>query len=184
MFKQAENRFNGIDVLVNNAAIFIISPVAETSLETFMKLMTINVAGQFLGAKHVVPHIEKRGGGSIVNISSIAGLRGVVNGALYGASKGAIRIMSKDLAAELAPKNIRVNSVHPTYVRTAMAEYAEKKFGLSADELAKKTVPLGRLAEPEDIANMILFLVSDESSFLTGSEFLVDGGETQIAGAS
>lgn len=182
VFKQTEEKFGGVDVLVNNAGIYIISPVTEITLETWNKLMAINVTGVFLGAKHAIPYLEKRGGGSIINLSSIAALRGTAGHALYGASKGAVRTMTKDLAAECASRNIRVNSVHPSYVRTAMADYAEKTFGRSADEIGKETIPLGRMAETADITNMVLFLAAEESSFLTGSEYIVDGGQTQITG--
>ncbi|NVN43136.1 glucose 1-dehydrogenase [Asaia siamensis] len=179
-YAQARERFGGIDVLVNNAGIYIIAPVTEITLETWNRLMAINVTGVFLGAKHVVPYLAERKGGAIINLSSIAGLRGSTGHALYGASKGAVRIMTKDLAAELAPQNIRVNSVHPTYVKTAMADYAEKTLGVSADELGRHLNPLGRLADVADIANMIVFLAADESAYLTGSEFVIDGGGTSV----
>ncbi|GLK76663.1 dehydrogenase [Methylopila jiangsuensis] len=180
VFKQAKDKFGGVDVLVNNAGIYIISPVTDISLETWNKLMAINVTGVFLGCKHVVPYMQERNGGSIINLSSIAGLQGSAGHALYGASKGAVRLMSKDLGAELAGMNIRVNSVHPTYVKTAMADYAEKVSGMSADELGKKLTAIGRLAETSDIANMIVFLAADESNYLTASEFVVDGGGTSV----
>lgn len=176
--KQAKERFGGIDVLVNNAGIYIISPVAETTLETWNKLMAINVTGVFLGAKHAVGYMKERKGGSIINLSSIAGLVGSAGHALYGASKGAVRTMTKDLAAEFAPLNIRVNSVHPTYVKTAMADYAEKVVGMGADELGKRLTIMGRLAETADVANVIVFLAADESAYLTAAEFVVDGGGT------
>lgn len=180
VFQQAKAKFGGIDVLVNNAGIYIISPIAETTLETWNKLMAINVTGVFLGCKHVIPHMTERKGGSIINLSSVAGLQGAAGHALYGASKGAVRIMTKDLGAELAGLNIRVNSVHPTYVKTAMAEYAEQVSGMSAEELGRKMTPIGRLAETSDIANMIAFLAADESSYLTASEFVIDGGGTSV----
>ncbi len=180
VLKQGKERFGGIDVLVNNAGIYVIVPLEETTLAQWNKLMAINVTGVFLGAKHVVPYMEARKGGSIINLSSIAGLQGSPGHTLYGASKGAVRVMTKDLAAELGPKNIRVNSVHPTYVRTAMVEYATKVSGISADEFGRKMSPLGRLAEVSDVANMIVFLAADESAYLTGTEYLVDGGGTSV----
>ena len=180
VFKQAKDKFGGIDVLVNNAGIYIIAPVTEITVETWNKLMAINVTGVFLGAKHVIPYLAERKGGSIINLSSIAGLRGSAGHALYGASKGAVRIMTKDLAAELAPQNIRVNSVHPTYVNTAMAKYAEEVTGQSKADLDKFVSPLGRMAETADIANMIVFLAADESSYLTATEYVVDGGGTSV----
>lgn len=180
VLKQAKERFGGIDVLINNAGIYIIAPLAETTLEQWNRLMSINVTGVFLGAKHVAPYLEERKGGSIVNLSSIAGLEGIPGHTLYGASKGAVRIMTKDLAAELGPKNIRVNSVHPTYVATEMLDYAVKIYGVSADKLGKKLSPLGHLADVADIANMIVFLCSEESNYLTGTEYTVDGGGTSV----
>ena len=172
----AKEHFGGIDVLVNNAGIYVISPLAETTLELWNRLFSINVAGVFLGAKHVVPYLAERGGGSIINLSSVAGLLGVAGHACYGASKGAVRTLTKDLAAELGAQNIRVNSIHPTYVRTAMADYGAKMAGKTLEELGRDMSVLGRLAEPEDVANVIVFLASDESSYLTGGELVVDGG--------
>ncbi|MBN9551649.1 MAG: glucose 1-dehydrogenase [Alphaproteobacteria bacterium] len=183
VFKRAEDAFGGIDVLVNNAGIYIIAPVEETTLETWNKLMAINVTGVFLGAKHVIPYMKQRKGGSIINLSSVAGLIGSPGHVLYGASKGAVRIMTKDLAAEFAPHNIRVNSVHPTYVKTAMAAYAEKTYGMTAEQLGKRLTALGRLAETSDISNMILFLAAEESAYLTASEFVIDGGGTSTSTA-
>lgn len=172
----AKEHFGGIDVLVNNAGIYFIAPVTETTIEQWNRLFSINVTGTFLGAKHVVPYLAARGGGSIVNLSSVAGLLGAAGHACYGASKGAVRILTKDLAAELGSENIRVNSVHPTYVRTAMADYGAAKAGKTLDELGRGMSVLGRLAEPEDVANVIVFLAADDSRYLTGAEFVVDGG--------
>ena len=172
----AKDRFGGIDVLVNNAGIYIIAPLAETTLDQWNRLFSVNVTGVFLGAKHVVPYLTERGGGSIINLSSVAGLLGAAGHACYGASKGAVRIMTKDLAAELGAQNIRVNSIHPTYVKTAMADYGAATAGKTLDEMGRGMSVLGRLAEPEDVANVIVFLAADESSYLTGAEFVVDGG--------
>ena len=180
VYAKAKEKFGGVDVLVNNAGIYIISPVTEITVETWNKLMAINVTGVFLGAKHVIPYLKERNGGSIINLSSVAGLIGSPGHVLYGASKGAVRLMTKDLAAELAPLNIRVNSVHPTYVKTAMAEYAEKTYGVTADDLGKKLTAIGRLAEVSDISNVIVFLAADESSYLTAGEFVIDGGGTAV----
>ena len=171
-----KDHFGGIDVLVNNAGIYFITPLAETTLEQWNKLFSVNVAGVFLGSKHVVPYLAERGGGSIINLSSVAGLLGAAGHACYGASKGAVRILTKDLAAELGAQNIRVNSVHPTYVKTAMADYGSAMAGKTLDELGRDMSVLGRLAEPEDVANVIVFLAADESRYLTGAEFVIDGG--------
>jgi NAD(P)-dependent dehydrogenase (short-subunit alcohol dehydrogenase family) len=172
----AKDRFGGIDVLVNNAGIYIIAPLAETTLEQWNKLFSINVTGVFLGAKHVVPYFAERGGGSIINLSSVAGLLGAAGHACYGASKGAVRILTKDLAAELGAQNIRINSIHPTYVKTAMADYGAAIAGKTLEQMGRDMSVLGRLAEPEDVANVIVFLAADESHYLTGAEFVVDGG--------
>lgn len=172
--------FGGIDALVNNAGIYFIRSLEDTTLEAFNKLISINLTGTWLGAKYVTPELKKRGGGSIINVSSIAGLRGSVNHSAYGSSKGGVRLLTKDLAAELGPYNIRVNSVHPTYVKTQMADQGAEASGLSLDEMGKKFSPLGRLADVDDIANLIVFLTTDESSYLTASEFIADGGGTSI----
>ncbi len=172
----AAERFGGIDVLVNNAGIYFIAPVTETTVEDWNRLFSINVTGVFLGSKHVVPHLTERGGGSIINLSSVAGLLGAAGHACYGASKGAVRILTKDLAAELGAQNIRVNSIHPTYVRTAMADYGATMAGKTLDDLGRGMSVLGRLAEPEDVANVIVFLAAEESRYLTGAEIVVDGG--------
>lgn len=175
---RTKDRFGGIDVLVNNAGIYLIAALADTTLEQWNRLMAINVTGVFLGAKHVAPYLDQRGGGSIINLSSVAGLIGSPGHVLYGASKGAVRLMTKDLAAELGPRNIRVNSIHPTYVKTAMMDYAMEVFGMTPEALGPKMSPLGRLAEVEDVANVIVFLAAEESRYLSGSEFVVDGAGT------
>jgi len=172
----AKDHFGGIDVLVNNAGIYVISPLAETTLAQWNKLFSVNVTGVFLGAKHAVPYLAERGGGSIINLSSVAGLLGAAGHTCYGASKGAVRIMTKDMAAELGAQNIRVNSIHPTYVKTAMADYGAAMAGKTLDELGRDMSVLGRLAEPEDVANVVVFLAADESCYLTGVELVVDGG--------
>jgi NAD(P)-dependent dehydrogenase (short-subunit alcohol dehydrogenase family) len=114
--------FGGLDVLVNNAGIYLIKPLAETTLEEWNNLMAVNVTGVFLGMKHAAPLMAECGGGSIVNMSSVASLMGAAGHALYGASKGAVRIMTKDVAMEYGASQVRVNSVHPGYIDTGMAE--------------------------------------------------------------
>lgn len=169
--------FRKIDVLFNNAGIYIIQAIPEITLETWNKLMSINVTGVFLGLKHVLPVMAKNKRGSIINASSIAGLKGSPGHLLYGASKGAVRVMTKDAAAEYAPQNIRVNSIHPGYITTAMADYASEQTHRTPKELAE-LFPLGRMGSPLEVAKMVLFLASDDSSFSTGSEFVIDGGAT------
>ncbi|MFB4474241.1 SDR family NAD(P)-dependent oxidoreductase [Oceanobacillus caeni] len=171
--------FDKIDVLFNNAGIYIIKPIPEIDLDTWNKLMGINVTGVFLGLKHVLPVMEKNNTGSVINASSIAGLRGSAGHLLYGASKGAVRVMTKDAAAEYAGKGIRINSIHPGYITTAMADYASEATKLSKKEL-DATYPLGRMGDPKEVSKLVLFLASDDSSFSTGAEFVIDGGATNI----
>jgi NAD(P)-dependent dehydrogenase (short-subunit alcohol dehydrogenase family) len=174
-------KFGRLDALYNNAGIYIIAALPDITLETWNRLMGINVTGTFLGMKHSSPHIAAAGGGSIVNASSVAGLIGGAGHALYGASKGAVRMMSKDAAAELGAANIRVNSIHPGYTTTAMGDYGSEVAGKSFDELGQTMSVLGRLASPEDVAQLVTYLVSDEAAYITGAELVIDGGFTSLA---
>lgn len=174
--KEAVARYGKVDVLVNNAGILIMKPIDETSAEEWDRVFDINVKGVFLGCKAVVPAMQKAGGGSIINISSIYGLVGAPGAAAYEASKGAVRLMTKAAAIDLARYHIRVNSVHPGVIRTEMTK------DLLADPTIAKallgTTILGRPAEPVEVSYAVLFLASDESSFMDGSELVVDGGYT------
>lgn len=161
--------FGRLDVLVSCAGIVHRSPVASHSLAAWDKVMAVNVTGTFLGARSAVPLMAETGGGSIVNVSSTAGMQGIANLAAYTASKFAVRGLTKSLALELAPQNIRVNSVHPGSVHTAMTQGFED---------IENTIPLGRLAEAEEVAELIAFLASARSAYSTGSEFVIDGGDT------
>ncbi|OIK15769.1 short-chain dehydrogenase [Bacillus sp. MUM 116] len=172
------NTFGKVDVLFNNAGIYIIKPVAEIELEEWNRLMAINVTGVFLGMKHIMPLMAKQNKGSVINASSIAGLAGAPGHVLYGASKGAVRIMTKDAAMEYASAQVRVNSIHPGYIDTGMADYASEVSGDTKEELGKNLFPLGHLGSVKDVANTVLFLASDESAFSTGAEFVIDGGAT------
>ena len=144
-------------------------------------MQAVNVKGVFFGTKHAVPHLRAAGGGSIINLSSIAGMVGVGGIAPYHASKGAVRLMSKNDAITYAPEKIRVNSIHPGYIWTPMVE---KHLRAISDDLeaAKAAAgalhPLGHMGEPEDIAWAVVYLASDESKFVTGTELVVDGGYT------
>ena len=175
--QQGEQRFGSINVLVNNAG--ILGPLSGTTQLTeseFLHVCAINQTAVFLGMQAVLPGMVKAGGGSIVNISSIAGLvanYGVPNLA-YVASKFAVRGMSKQVAVEYGDKNIRVNSVHPGYIKTPMMAAATDEGG--GDAMAQ--IPLRRLAEPEEVSNLVMFLASDESSYITGTEHVIDGGMT------
>ncbi len=184
--------FGGLDILVNNAGIFWVRPIAMTTLEDFKRMQAVNVDGVFLGIKHAIPVIAERsqqwdGGGSIINISSVAGLIGSANTLAYNASKGAVRLMTKGAAMECADLKlkIRVNSIHPGIIETPMMESAintiSKAAGTGVEaERARmaKRHPLGRVGRDTDIANAVLFLASDASAFMTGSEVVVDGGMT------
>lgn len=127
--------------------------------------------------KYLAQHMAENGGGSIINMSSVAGLRGNSGHTIYGASKGAVRIMTKDVAAEYANQNVRVNSVHPGYIDTDMADYGAKVQNATKEDLDKMH-PLGHMGKPEDVAHAVLYLASDDSSFVTGSELTIDGGLT------
>ena len=170
------DRFGGIDVLVNNAGVFAINPLATTSLEEYRRIVDINQIGVFLGMRAVASHMAARATGSIVNISSIAGLQGSAGTVAYTASKFAVRGMTKVVAKELAPFGVRVNSVHPGLIDTAMLRQITDVVG--DEELLKSRVPMGEYATADDVANIVLFLASDESSYCTGAEFVVDGGMT------
>lgn len=176
-------RFGGLDVLVNNAGIAVIEPVQTTSLEDWRKIMAVNADGVFLGTKHAMRAMRK--GGSIVNVSSILGLTSVEALSAYSATKGAVRLFSKGAALDGAKsgREIRVNSVHPGYIHTEMMEdtcyrdYGSLEAGLEA---LARLHPIGRVGKPEDIANGVLFLASEESSFVTGTELVIDGGYTAV----
>ena len=173
----AEERFGQLNILVNNAGIAIRKPLEEMAPEEWNRILEVNVKGVFLGIKAVAPAMRRAGGGSIVNISSIAGIVGHLTAAAYSASKGAVRTLTKNSALQLARDNIRINSLHPGVTDTpltssSLLENAHKRAALEA------TIPMGRVAYPRDIAPAILFLASDESSYMTGSEMVVDGGQT------
>lgn len=173
--KLAEDRFGGIDVLVNNAG--ILGPVAGTlglSDDDYHQVCAINQHSIFLGMRAVIPSMLRRGGGSIVNISSIAGMVAIYGSPslAYVASKFAVRGMTKAVAVEYGPQGIRVNSVHPGFIQTPMMVEATDESG--GDALSM--IPLRRIAAPEEVSNLVLFLASDESSYITGSEHLIDAG--------
>ena len=174
---EATGDLGPVDVLVGNAGVYLIAALAETSLDDWRRVQEVNVTGVFLGMKHLAPAMAARGGGSIVNVSSVAGLIGAAGHAAYGASKGAVRILTKDAAIELAPSGVRVNSVHPAYIDTAMADYGAEMSGVDKADLGAMH-PLGRIGTPADVAWACVYLASDEAAFVTGAELVVDGGYT------
>ncbi|HTQ67118.1 MAG TPA: glucose 1-dehydrogenase [Solirubrobacteraceae bacterium] len=164
-----------LDVLVNNAGVFLAEPLLTTSLEQFNNVMDVNVAGVFLGMRAVAPHMSERGKGSIINVSSLAGLTGGPLLTAYAASKWAVRGMTKVAARELARAGVRVNSVHPGQIDTDMNTRQREATPELIDRLVG-TIPLGRIGTPEEVAHAIVYLASDESVYTTGSELVVDGG--------
>ena len=171
----AVGKYGKLNLLVNNAAIVIRKSIEETTEEDWDRLMGVNAKGVFLGTKHAIPAMRRAGGGSIVNISSISGLVAVGHPA-YIASKGAVRLFTKATAIQHAKDGIRCNSIHPGSVDTPMRSSGQGQPGVQS--LSADRIPLGRIGSTEDIAYGVLFLASDESSFVTGSEMVIDGGVT------
>lgn len=176
----AEQRFGAVSVLVNNAG--ILGPgakAAELSEVDFQKVCSINQTAVFLGIKHAIPSMIRAGGGSIVNVSSISGIVAIYGtpNVAYAASKFAVRGITKQVAIEYGEHNIRANSVHPGYIRTPMMTAA-----LDTDQIkvASGSVPIRRVGEVEDVSNLVVFLSSDEAGFITGSEYIIDGGLTAL----
>lgn len=174
--------FGRLDILVNNAGIGAMSDIEHCSLEEWRLVHAVNLEGVFLACREGIRVMKATGGGSIVNISSVAGLVGVPTLVAYGSSKAAVRQLSKSVALHCAKKGygIRCNSVHPTFIATPMVDaMAELLGGREKGHAAlARTIPLGRLGEPDDIAHAVLYLASDESKLVTGTELVVDGGAT------
>ncbi len=173
---EAVARFGKLDILVNNAGISGRAVVEDTTVELWDRVMDINAKGVFLGTKVAIPEMRKAGGGSIINISSIFGLVGSGASASYHASKGAVRIFTKSTAIQYAKESIRANSIHPGPIATPMTETSRAERELNQRMLER--TPMGRWAQPEEVAYGALYLASDESSFVTGSELVIDGGWT------
>jgi cyclopentanol dehydrogenase len=170
------SNYGKLDILVNNAGTSAPATVEETTVEAWDEQMDVHAKGAFLGTKQAIPEMRKVGGGSIINISSISGLVGSPSSAAYHAAKGAIRLFTKAAAIQYAKENIRVNSVHPGYAHTPLTSYSYDNEPGRRDWLER--IPLGRLGNAYDIAYGILYLASDESSFVTGAELVIDGGTT------
>ena len=172
--ESCQREFGGLDILVNNAGIITGGGIEETTEEEWDSVVNINQKGVWLGMKYAVPAMRQRGAGSIINISSIYGLIGSGGSAAYHGTKGAVRLLTKTAAIQYAPEKIRVNSIHPGVILTPMLEMVPPG---QLQPLIDAT-PLKRLAQPEEVGWCVLFLASDESSFVTGSELVVDGGYT------
>jgi len=171
-----ERQFGGLDVLVNNAGIANVKGIEETSEEEWDSIVNINQKGVWLGMKAAVPAMRRRGGGSIINISSIYGIIGSPGSAAYHGTKGAVRLLSKAAAVQYAPEGIRVNSVHPGVILTPMVDVVPR----SELQPLINMAPMKRGAQPEEVGWCVVFLASNESSFVTGAELVVDGGYTAV----
>jgi len=171
----AVERWGRVDVLVNNAGIFRMASLTTTPVDVWHQVMEVNATGVYLGMKAVAPLMMEQRGGSIVNISSIAGLRGAGMAFAYSASKWAVRGMTKSAAQELAGYGIRVNSIHPGIIDTAMLQEFD---AAGVRQAVRDRIPMGAEASPDEVARLALFLASDDSRYSTGSEFVIDGGMT------
>ncbi|PSP17981.1 3-ketoacyl-ACP reductase [Halobacteriales archaeon QH_10_67_13] len=176
---EAAEEFGGVDVMVNNAGIVgPQEPLVELDLEEYQELMDINLRGVFHGSKAAALRMLERGnGGSIINMSSVAGINGYGGITPYSAAKGGVRLFSYALASELGPDGIRVNAVHPGVIETAMTIEDSPTVGTEEGEQLKQTIPLRRFGQPEDVADVCLFLASELSSYVTAESIIVDGGE-------
>ena len=173
----AVSEFGKLDILVNNAGIGGTSMIEDTTVEQWDRVMDINAKGVFLGTKAAIPEMRRAGGGSIINISSQLGLVGMdISSPQYQASKGAVRLLTKSTAIQYAKEGIRANSVHPGPVNTPLTEL--RRGDPEIQRIMLSRIPMGRYGESEEIAYGVLFLASDESSFMTGSELVMDGGWT------
>lgn len=181
-FVEIAKEFGSIDVLVNNAGIAGVNkPTHEITKDEWDKVINVNVSGVFYCTKHAIPAMKKAGSGSIINLSSIYGMIGAADLPPYHASKGAVRLMSKNDALIYAKDKIRVNSIHPGFIWTPLVEQLGKESAEGVDAFRKQLDslhPIGHVGAPEDIAYGVLYLASDESKFVTGTELVIDGGYT------
>lgn len=180
VMKLTQERFSKLDILVNCAGVFHDKSIEDTTLESWRRVIAINLDGVFLGTKAAIAPMKKNGGGSIINLSSAGGIIGTSDSSAYNASKGGVRLLTKASAIEFSRAghnyNIRVNSVHPGVIKTPMTKW------ITEDPQAAKAVmekqPIGFMGEPDDVAYGVLYLASDESKYVTGSELVIDGGWT------
>jgi NAD(P)-dependent dehydrogenase (short-subunit alcohol dehydrogenase family) len=189
VISEVRQRFGRLDILVNNAGIGLSGPVVDMKFADWRRQIAVNLDGTFLGVKHGLPLMRESGGGSIVNVSSIAGIKASANASGYCASKGAVRLFTKSVALECAAAKdgVRVNSLHPGIVETAIWDTLigtsgdgsnSRPRGATLDSFTAKTVPLGRSGSTDEIAAGILWLASDDSSYVTGTELVIDGGRS------
>ena len=173
-------RFDRLDILVNSAGMVLIADVEQITLEEWRKVHAINLDGTFLGCKHGVRVMKEFGAGSIINLSSVSGIIGGFNLAAYNSNKGAVRMLTKSVALHCARAGygIRCNSIHPTFIETPMLEsmIRDSPDPEKARQTLVRQVPLRQIGKPDDVANMIVYLASDESTFVTGTEMVIDGG--------
>jgi len=177
----AVSRYGGVDILVNNAGIEgEVKPIPEYSIEMFDKVIAVNVRGVWLGLKYVIPQMRRRGGGSIIITSSVAGIKGTAGISAYTASKHAVIGIMRTATLECAGDNIRINTVNPAPIETRMIRSLEQQFAPDSPEQAReermRRIPLKRYGSPEEVAKLMLFLASDDSSYCTGGVYMVDGG--------
>ncbi|MBU5363506.1 SDR family oxidoreductase [Enterococcus raffinosus] len=173
---EIKEKFGKVDVLFNNAGIFKIETIEETSVELWKKTMDVNALSIFLGIKSMSPLLGE--GSSIINTSSIASFLGSKNRIAYAASKGAVSALTKAVAIEFAPRGIRANSVHPAYIKTQMAEHAAEATERTMEEMGSRIPLYQRISTADEVADVVVFLASDASRFMTGSEVVVDGGQS------
>ena len=179
---RAVQRFGRLDVLVNNAGISSRAVPDDDSLDAWTRIMDINSTGVFLGAKHAIQQMQKNGGGSIVNISSIAGLVGMLSGhPAYNASKGSVRLFTKAMAVRYGRENIRVNSVHPGYMPPMMGSVSTEEVRTGRSAMVEDQVPMGREGRQEEVANAVLFLASDDASYITGPSWSWMAGSRPVS---
>jgi NAD(P)-dependent dehydrogenase (short-subunit alcohol dehydrogenase family) len=183
-----KTELGGLDILVNNAGLWLFKAIVDTTLEDWRRLHAVNVEGVFLGTRAAIPLLTERatkwrGGTAIVNISSVAGLQGTGGASCYNSTKGAVRLFTKGSAMELAPARVRVNSVHPGVIDTAMARQLIDDFAAAravgnneSQTFVAAMHPLGHMGEPRNVADAVVYLASDRAAFTTGSELVVDGG--------
>lgn len=174
--KKIKKDFGSLDVLLNIAGIFKIKTIEETSLDLWHSTMEVNATSAFLALKEMLPVLKK--GSSIVNISSIASFLGSKNRIAYAASKGAVASLTKAAAIELAPRQIRVNSVHPAYIQTQMADHAADATDRTTAEMGNRIPLYQRISTPEEVADVVVFVASEKARFMTGAEIVVDGGQS------